>query len=407
MRFAPAPFLSLAALTTLAMLSGCASPTPKLPEIHGTLYLDSETQVRRAQSPTGGDLFPQQASLNVPQKSATLNDTARFLAGMSASGQDNFGALRATADWQQHHQKMEGVWSTFLSHHGGSINSWASTEISDLRSANAVFYPFSGPDFLFAHTFFPKADTYVLCGLEPCEPLPPLTTLSPQEVGRGLEGLETSLSSVLQYSYFITKDMRQDLAATRFRGVLPVFMVFLARTGNVVDSVDAVKLDGNGNPVVFAAGQSNVPGFLIRAHGPHGAKRIFYFSQDLSDGGVSPNGPFLRFASSLGRPAVLLKSASHLMHEGSFSHIRNQVMDHSCGIVEDPSGVPLRFLKQRGMRISYYGKYINTLDIFKQYEQPDLAAAFGDPNNQAKPLPFSMGYITGPRSWTVLVARPK
>ncbi len=47
--------------------SGCASPTPKLPEIHGTQYLDSDTQVRRAQSPTGGDLFPQQAqaALNV------------------------------------------------------------------------------------------------------------------------------------------------------------------------------------------------------------------------------------------------------------------------------------------------------------------------------------------------------
>ncbi len=327
--------------------------------------------------------------------------------GMPATGRDAYSDLRATADWQQHHQKMEAVWSAFLSGHGGPVNAWASTEISDLRSANSVFYPFSGPDFLFAHVFFPKAETYVLCGLEPCEPLPPIASLPAPEVGRGLEGLETSLSSVLHYSYFITKDMRQDLQATRFRGVLPVFMVFLARTGNVVDSVDAVKLDGNGNPIVFAAGQGNVPGFLIRAHGPHGPKRIFYFSQDLSDGGVSPGGPFLRFATNLGRPAVLLKSASYLMHEGSFSHIRNQVISHSCGIVQDPSGVPLRYLKGSGMRISYYGKYIHALDIFKSGEQPDLAAAYGDPNNHVKPLPFSMGYITGANSWSLLVARPK
>jgi hypothetical protein len=407
MRIAPSPFVALALLAGPLFFSGCAAPQ-KTAASHGTQYLDSDIQVRRAQSPNGGDLFPQQTALNIPPQSAALNDSARFLAGMPAvGGRDAFSDLRATADWQQHHQKMESVWASFLAQHGNSVNAWAAGEIPDLRSANAVFYPFSGPDFLFAHVFFPKADTYVLCGLEPCEPIPTWNTLTPEDVSRGLNGLETSLSSILHYSYFITKDMRQDLQATRFRGVLPVFMVFLARTGNVVDSVDAVRLDGNGNAVVFAAGQSTVPGLLIRVHGPQGAKRIFYFSQDLSDGGLSANGPFLRFASSFGRPAVLLKSASYLMHEGYFSRIRNQVLTHSCGIVQDPSGVPLRYLRQNGMRLTFYGRYSHALDIFKQYEQPDLAAAYADPANKVKPLPFGMGYLTGANSTALIVARPK
>ncbi len=398
----PLPCVLLAGLLFAA---GCAAP-PKATVSHGTEYLDPGTQVRRAQAVNGEELFPAQSALNVPPQSAALNDSARFLAGLPALvGRDAFSDLRATADWQQHHQKMESAWASFLSHHAAPVDAWARTEITDLRAANSMLYPFSGPDFLYAYTFFPNAETYVLCGLEPCEPLPAWNTLAPGDVGHGLENLETSLNSILQFSYFITKDMRQDLQATRFRGVLPLFMVFLTRTGNVVDSVDAVRIDANGNPVVFAAGQSNVPGLLIRAHGPHGPKRIFYFSQDLSDGGFSSG--FQHFASNLGRPAVLLKSASYLMHEGSFSRIRNQVVTRCSGIVQDPSGVPLRYLKQGGMRISYYGNYVNVLPIFHQYEQPDLAAAYADPANHPKPIFFSMGYTTGPHSSTVIVARPK
>lgn len=392
-------------LAGLLFLAGCASP-PKGGDAHGTQYLGDNKQVRRAESATGQDLFPQQTALNVPAQSAALNDSARFLAGLSAlGGRDAFSDLRATSDWQQHHQKMDGAWNDFLARHGRPVDAWARSEISDLRSVSTVFYPFSGPDFLYAHVFFPKADTYVLCGLEPCEPLPLWNSLSPDDVGRGLNNLETSLSSILQYSYFITKDMRQDFQASRFRGVLPLFMVFLVRTGNVVDSVDAVRLDGNGNPVVFAAGQSTVPGLLIRAHGPYGPKRIFYFSQDLSDGGFS--GSFQHFATNLGRPVVFLKSASYLMHESSFSRIRTQITTHCAGIVQDPSGVPLRVLKQQGFNITYYGQYSKALDIFKQYEQPDLAAAYADPANHPKPMGFYLGYLTGASSTAILVARPK
>ena len=37
---------------------------------------------------------------------------------------------------------------------------------------------FSGPDFLYATSFFPNASTYVLAGLEPTGDIPQLTNLS-------------------------------------------------------------------------------------------------------------------------------------------------------------------------------------------------------------------------------------
>lgn len=40
-------------------------------------------------------------------------------------------------------------------------------------------YMFSGPDFLYATSFFPNASTYVLAGLEPVGEIPDLTGPSP------------------------------------------------------------------------------------------------------------------------------------------------------------------------------------------------------------------------------------
>lgn len=394
-------------ITTAAVLhlTSCSSKPSQVQYLPG---FGSEPEIRRAESADNTELFPTPTQLNIPAGSVELNDAARFLAGLpSLSGQTTMAPLRASAAWQKHKSQLDHMWQDFENRHAGPVSHWASSHISDLRTANAVLYPFSGPDFVFANLFYPKAETYVLCGLEPCEPLPSWSSLSGSDVEGGLAGLTNSLSSILQFSYFITKDMRQDFQATRFRGVLPVFLVFLTRTGHIVESVDAVRLDGNGSPVVSAAGQSSVSGLLIRVRGSHGPKRIFYFSQDLSDSALSTNAPFLKFASSLGRPAVLLKSASYLMHESYFSHIRNHLLTNTSGIVEDPSGVPWKSFTERNWRMSLYGNYQNTIPIFKQYEQPDLAAAYLDRSYGASPLPFSIGYLLDPASTSLIVGRPR
>ena len=41
-----------------------------------------------------------------------------------------------------------------------------------------MLYMFSGPDFLYAISFFPTAPTYVLSGLEPVGEVPQLTGLT-------------------------------------------------------------------------------------------------------------------------------------------------------------------------------------------------------------------------------------
>ncbi len=388
--------LPLLAGTSL-LLSGCQLP-PKEP------LPGEEPQIRRAEGAGGSSPFAGAGALNIPLRSSGINNVARMLAGMTAyTAETAFAQVENSSAWPYHQQQMENLWASHERGRGGAVRAWAAQEIPDLQNHGAMFYPFSGPDFVFAQEIYPHAETYILCGLEPAEPLPDLSTLTPGEVASGLAGLRSSLTSILQAGYFITKDMRSDFQATRFRGALPILLTFLARTGNTVESVDIVGIDGTGTVVQMAG---NAPGLMIRFRSSGGRlKRLFYFRQDLSNGSTRLGGPFLTFVSKQGYPPALVKSASYLMHEESFANIRNFLLYYTSGFVQDPSGVPYQKIVERGLSLHLYGNYQNTLSIFSQ-QQPDLVTAYSSGRHPVSPVNFGFGYLYYPSTTSIMVARP-
>ncbi len=400
-------FRVTAALSALLLLAACALPpdafknysaASKVSQWSNMLDALGGGSVKRAESAGNVPLFNGAVSMNVPTHSGSINDIAKLFAGMDSS-------YSQTAAVAAHKQRMDSLWASHQNTRRGPLQSWASEEIGDFKNANAMFYPFSGPDFLFASALFPSAETYVLAGLEPAEPLPRLSDLSQSEIDNGLTGLHNAVSTIMQNGYFITTEMRSNLQSTRFRGVLPLLMAFMARTGHTVDSVDTVRLDGAGN--VTLSGSSGNTGLMIRCRSGFGpSKRVFYFRQDLSNGGVSAAGPFLTFVSRLGRIPAFLKSASYLMHESGFSNIRDYLLRHSSAIVQDPSGIPLRDFGRYGWNLWLYGNYRGTLDIFSGHQQADLVAAYSSGKYPVKPLNFGIGYLMNPQMTSLMVGRP-
>ena len=396
-----------AGVLALLLVTGCALPDSafqnytaanKASQWSSVLDALGGNNVRRAQSADNRPLYNGAVSMNVPTHSGSINDIARLFGGMSSS----YGQSAAASS---HKLRMDNLWAKHQNGFRSPLQSWASSEIGDIKNARALFYPFSGPDFLFASALFPSAETYVLCGLEPAEPLPRLSDLSQGEIERGLYGLHNAVSTIMQSGYFITTEMRSDLQSTRFRGVLPLMLAFMARTGHTVESVDTVRLDGAGN--VTLSGSSGNTGLMIRCrNGFGGTKRVFYFRQDLSNSGVSAGGPFLTFVSRLGRVPAFLKSASYLMHDGGFSNIRDYLLRHSSAIVQDPSGVPYREFNRYGWNLWLYGNYHSTLSIFSGCQQPDLAAAYSSGRHPVKPINFGIGYLINPETTCLMVGRP-
>ena len=302
---------------------------------------------------------------------------------------------------------MSGMFEEFGVRHAGPFSRWAEAHMDFSRPPDAVFYPFSGPDFTFAHLLYPEAETYLLCGLEFCDLLPEWRSLSEDDADDALRGIVSGMSHFLRWSYFITKDMRETFSSSRLRGVLPFLLVFLARTGHRVESVCAVRLDADGTPVETRPSCQTPPsGICISFSKAERAGRLFYFQQDLRDDYCKADGPFLRFAASLGETAAFAKSASYLLHEPYFSNARDFIFAQCSFLVQDPSHMPYRSFAEQGWEVRLHGCYASTLPVFQKYEQPDLIQASRNFGMEERALEFGIGYLADPRTSSLMVAMP-
>jgi hypothetical protein len=252
-----------------------------------------------------------------------------------------------------------------------------------------MFYMFSGPDFLYANAFYSRATTYVLAALEPPGAVPDLTRLPRGGVAPALHNVEHSLSSILSFSFFITQHMKVDLNASQINGALPILYVFMARSGKTIRGVTPIGLDEKGDLLTGNdAGKATTRGARIIFAGTDGIeKTLYYFSTDLSNPGVRSSG-FLKFCDTLAPGNSLIKSASYLLHSGSFSVVRNWLLANSATIVQDDSGIPLADYSTRKWQFFPFGRYAGPIDKFPARYQPQYAELF----TRAQPIDFGIGY---------------
>lgn len=330
----------------------------------------------------------------------TPDDTARVLAGLPPSAGSPLAALTQDPAWQRHAAFFDNAFGELQRRQLLKINAWADTHLAAPRPA--MFYFFSGPDFLYADAFYPKATTYVMAALEPTGALPDLTRLQQGSVGPALSYVERSLQSILSFSFFITKQMKTDLREGEIDGTLPILYVFLARSGHTLRSAALVWLDGNGG-LHEASEQppaTATRGARITFAGRDGiGKTLYYFSTDLSNSGVKTSG-FLKFCEPLAPGNSLLKSASYLLHSGNFSLARSWLLTNSATIVQDDSGIPLASFDPKGWRFFPFGRYAGPIDKFPGLYQERYADLF----ERAEPLEFGIGYRWRQKESNLLLA---
>ena len=318
----------------------------------------------------------------------TADDTARFLAGMMPSTDSSLIALTKDPAWQRHARFFDSAFTQLEQRQFSKVRAWSEANVAAPKPT--MFYMFSGPDFLYANAFYPKATTYVLSALEPPGSVPDLTKLSRGGVSAALSNVEHSLNSILSFSFFITKKMKTDLHEGQLNGAMPLLYVFLARSGMTIKNVSPVALDDKGT-AFFAnenVGSNATRGVRIVFVGSDGVdKTLYYFSTDLSDSGVRSSG-FLKFCATLAPGNSLIKSASYLMHFGSFSTVRDFLLLNSATIIQDDSGIPLGYYSAKKWRFFPFGRYAGPIDRFPGRYQPSYAELF----RRAQPMDFGIGY---------------
>ncbi len=147
------------------------------------------------------------------------------MAGLQPSSDSPLAALTKDPARLSHARYFDAMFAREGSAHLSKVREFSKEYLSEKH--DAMLYMFSGPDFLYANSFFPNASIYVLAGLEPVGEIPDLTGLSPRAVDEELRNLENSMDSLFSFSFFITQKMKVRLHEGPVYGTLPVLYVFL------------------------------------------------------------------------------------------------------------------------------------------------------------------------------------
>lgn len=324
------------------------------------------------------------------QGEATANDIARFLAGRPVEHGAALSRLQQTSEYQGHAMEMGRNWRVFASKRTGKQRDWSAANVRPLTGdPRVLLYPFGGPDLLHATALFPNASNYVLLGLEPAGGLPYLENQNAGAVLSSLNRLGMAMDTQLKHGYFITKDMKGDLAGGPMPGVTPILLATLSLMNADVQSVESINAGGrNGVDIRF-----RLPG--------GGNRRAIYVCGDLSNSGF--NSSYRSWLSSYGGSVAYFKAASYLMHDSGFSGIRDWVLGNCRAVVQDDSGIPYRNFDASKWDVRLFGNYEAPIELFAKHMQPDLKTAY-DTTGGGPPVPFGSGYQIRDYNANLLVA---
>jgi hypothetical protein len=332
-------------------------------------------------------------------ENAKADDVARFLAGLEPAAESPLTPLTREAGWQQHAKSLNAAWTKLEKDRLSRIRAWSGEHVKEPQPT--VLYMFSGPDFLHVDAFFPDRSTYVMSGLEPVGQVPVVSTSGRRYLPLALAELRASVGTALNYSFFITQDMRNRLNDNGFRGVVPILYLFLARAGKTIQETTLIGI-GTDGAVVAAGTRDAAPGVKIVFAGKDGRVQTLYYVQtDVSDHGLKRSG-FLKFCEQFGKADVFIKSASYLLHSDSFGRIRSLLLDQGAALVQDDSGIPVRYFKAEDWRLQPFGRYLGPISVFTGRYQRGLSDVYRKSN--PTPLTFGVGYRWRPHESNLLLA---
>lgn len=326
-----------------------------------------------------------------------LNQTARIIAGINVPTDTMFAPVRNSESWKSYAAESDTIWKRY-DKSSDKLTSWVKSEVLPLTDTlQRVFYPFSGPDFLYGNLMFPNARTMYMLGLEEIGTIPDFSEISADQIDEYIAFCKRSISEVLQGSFYHTKNMKNYLHNDQIDGVTPVLMLFLAQRGKQISEVNFMTIDSAG--VTHKVANDNkfkrlaTRGVQIKYYnGTDDIEReIYFFTGNVADGGLGETPAYDKFYRSLRPQGAFVKSATYLMHKSYFSTIRNVLLDNCQVVVQDDSGIAYKFYDPKKWDIQLYGTYTSPIGLFSNLYEQDLYDAYRG-GATVKPLNFRIGY---------------
>ncbi len=385
-----------------------------------TLFSISDFATARQPDAIDNAAFPAGKS---PEYGGIYNHYARFIAGMDVP-EGALAAFQSKPAWVEYSRFFDRSWRNLDKRLLIPERRWAERELGAAASSDrAVFYPFSGPDFANVNAFFPRSRTYVLVALEPLGEIPRFAAMNDGQFKSYFQSMKNSLSDLLNINYFISAHMDAEIERTEIKGVLPVLLFMLARNNAQVLDVRywTMGLDGRVRQLPAlgttarefpALGTTDldmnyIHGIRIAFNTADSEEKhpqtLYYLRLDLSNRSFDRNRHFLSFLKRMAPFTTFMKSASYIMFDSKVSTARQFVLDQSRCIVQEDSGIPLKYFEPALWSLRFHGHYVKPISAFSRNYQKALASIY-KADKKIKTLPFGFGYYFNPSEANLMFA---
>lgn len=333
------------------------------------------------------------------EQSMMWNQLAQYLVGLRIDSTNIYHGLTKFPSWVNYQQKTWTMWNNYRKN-AAKAAVWREENVAPLTTqCKQLLYAFSGPDWAYAHTFFPDVDEYILLAAEPIGSIPRPNAYMTEEDARVLgSALYRSTMNIWGGGFFITEKMEKDLSTKEVDGVLPVLMMFMGRDYRSIDDIVIGQLQPDGSIDTESAKSPNALRMMTSKNGKK--QTITYIRCDLSNSGMKTNHTLQKYLKNYIKTeqcAGYLKAASYLLHYNNYTTIKNILLEKCRFILQDDSGIKYADLQNAGFKTLLWGKYERPLSVFKGCYQVDLDSAYQALNLEK--LDFYAGY--GKRSYQI------
>lgn len=325
-----------------------------------------------------------------------LNDISSVLSGVE-DPESSLNYLYDTLAWKENKEFINKSWGKLQSGRLNPIEKWSKKELMAVqKNCRTVFYPFSGPDFLTANSFFPQGNKLIMLGLEPIGALPEINKFNNIDAKDYCNDFKKSLTDIFQKSYFITAYMLRDFQKQKVNGLLPVLSFFVRKTGHKILKINyLVKHNNDSISEQDYATKLKPFGVKLTISKDDSIKTVYYFKYDVSNKQFNDTCIFYKFINAHTLNSVTyIKSASYLLHANFMSNLKKLILKNCGYILEDDTGIPYNDIaKAKDWDIKLYGKYTQPVKDFPYLKmQTGIVEAFKKDSAKIQDVPFHLGY---------------
>jgi hypothetical protein len=344
------------------------------------------------------------------------DELSTYLAGLPLDENNRFSPLAELNYYKSYIRSMDKAWNKIDTNYIRYVSDWSKQYLPEANKYNTAIYPLSGADFINLYHFYPNAPRYIMIGLETPGYVNDPILFKPQELKTAFYTLDASLNQIAIQNYFTTILMAKKFSNKYFPGVAPVLLVFLKRLGFYIDDLQRISITNEGTIREIEESEVNdTPeahqGIRIIFHssGEKKLRELIFLKFFVNENSASPSSVEGRFLARQKKINLVMKSAIYLLHLEKYKDFINTVLNKVDMVVEDDSGIPIRYFSPNDWDIQVFGNYTRRISIryvtkeanmFKsekgnvktesqKFTQEDLKKIY---ETQAKPLLFKYGY---------------